>query len=401
MSKAVICASVRTPIGRYGGALSGVRTDDLLAHALRGLRERMPQLRLEEIDDIIIGCANQSGEDNRNVARMGSLLADYPTSVAAITVNRLCGSGMEAIWRAQQAIASGQASCIVAGGVEGMSRAPYVLGKSPSAFGRGQEIFDTTMGWRFVNKRMDQLYGTDTMPKTADNVAAQFNISREDQDAFALRSQQKAAARKDDLAKEIVPVSIPQRRGDDIIVDCDEHPRADTTIERLAKLRPLFEGGSVTAGNASGINDGAAALVVASESYAQERELPIMAHILGGAVAGVEPRIMGIGPVHASRKLLKMLDKDIGDFAFIELNEAFASQSLAVLRELGLADDDERVNPQGGAIALGHPLGVSGARITTSLAMQLGAAGSSARLGLATMCIGVGQGIAIAIERPN
>ncbi|MCH9663642.1 MAG: 3-oxoadipyl-CoA thiolase [Gammaproteobacteria bacterium] len=400
MEKALLCAYVRTPIGRYGGALSTVRTDDLAAHALRALLERVPELRPELIDDVIYGCANQSGEDNRNVARMAALLAGFPVSVAGVTVNRLCGSGMEALWRAAQAVASGQAQCVVAGGVEGMSRAPYVVGKSTSAFGRAQQMFDTTMGWRFVNRTMDKLYGTDTMPKTADNVAAEFDVSRADQDAFALRSHQKATAARDRLAREISPVAVAQRKGDDIMVVADEHPRADSTLATLARLKPLFDGGSVSAGNASGLNDGACALLVASEEFARLHRLPVLAEILGGAVAGLEPRIMGVGPLYATRKLLDRLQLSIKDFDIIELNEAFASQSLAVLRQLDIADDDERVNPLGGAIALGHPLGMSGARLCGSAAIQLGDINSGKGLALATMCIGVGQGIALALKSP-
>ena len=401
MEKALLCAYVRTPIGRYGGALSSVRTDDLAAHALRALLERVPELRPELIDDVILGCANQSGEDNRNVARMAALLAGFPVSVAGVTVNRLCGSGMEALWRAAQAVASGQAQCVVAGGVEGMSRAPYVVGKSAGAFGRTQQMFDTTMGWRFVNRKMDELYGTDTMPKTADNVAAEFDVSRADQDVFALRSHQKATAAHDRLAREITPVAVAQRKGADIIVEADEHPRADSTLAALARLKPLFDGGSVSAGNASGLNDGACALIVASDEFARHHRLPVLAEILGGAVAGLEPRIMGVGPLYATRKLLDRLQLASKDFDIIELNEAFASQSLAVLRQLDIADDDGRVNPLGGAIALGHPLGMSGARLCGSAAIQLGDVDGGKGLALATMCIGVGQGIAMALKSPS
>ncbi|ALN75116.1 3-oxoadipyl-CoA thiolase [Aureimonas sp. AU20] len=399
MSEAFICAYLRTPIGRFGGALSSVRADDLGAVPLKALMERHPSVDFGAVDEVIFGCANQAGEDNRNVARMSLLLAGLPETVPGTTMNRLCGSGMDAVITAARAIKSGEAELIIAGGVESMSRAPFVMPKAETAFSRHAEIHDTTIGWRFVNPLMQAQYGVDSMPETGENVAEDFGISREDQDAFALRSQNKAAAAQGNgrLAKEIVPVTIPQRKGDPKIVDADEHPRA-TTIETLAKLpTPFRKGGTVTAGNASGVNDGAAALIVANEDAARRHGLTPIARILGGATAGVAPRIMGFGPAPASKKLMARLGLSQTDFDVIELNEAFASQGLATLRDLGIADDDARVNPNGGAIALGHPLGMSGARIAGTAALELALTGK--RHALATMCIGVGQGIAIALER--
>ncbi len=396
MRDAFICDYIRTPIGRFGGALAPVRADDLGAVPLKALMARH-DIDWEAVDDVIYGCANQAGEDNRNVARMAALLAGLPVSVPGTTMNRLCGSGMDAVITAARAIKSGEAELMIAGGVESMSRAPFVMPKAESAYSRSAEIHDTTIGWRFVNPVMKAQYGVDSMPETAENVAEDFAISREDQDAFALRSQQKAAVAMANgrLAREITPVSIPQRRGDAVIVDTDEHPRPETTAEALAKLRaPFRAGGSVTAGNASGVNDGAAALIIASEAAVKAHGLTPIARVLGGAAAGVPPRIMGYGPAPASQKLMARLGLSAADFAVIELNEAFASQGLAVLRDLGIGDDDARVNPNGGAIALGHPLGMSGARITGSAALEL----KSGQKALATMCIGVGQGIAVAIE---
>ncbi|MGR3590437.1 MAG: 3-oxoadipyl-CoA thiolase [Limimaricola soesokkakensis] len=396
MTDAYICDYIRTPIGRYGGAMAGVRADDLGAIPLRALMARNAGVDWEAVDEVIYGCANQAGEDNRNVARMSALLAGLPVTVPGTTMNRLCGSGMDAVITAARAIRAGEAELIVAGGVESMSRAPFVMGKAETAFSRSAEIFDTTIGWRFVNKLMKAQYGVDSMPETAENVAEDFSISREDQDVFALRSQVKAAEAiaSGRLAREITPVEIPQRKGDPKIVDTDEHPRA-TSLEALAKLRPPFrEGGSVTAGNASGVNDGAAALVIASAEAARKHGLTPIARILGGATAGVAPRIMGFGPAPASKKLMARLGLTPDDFAVIELNEAFASQGLATLRDLGIADDDARVNRNGGAIALGHPLGMSGARITGTAALDL----TSGEKSLSTMCIGVGQGIAVALE---
>lgn len=400
MTEAFICAYLRTPIGRFGGSLSSVRADDLGAVPLTALMAQYPTVDFEAVDDVIYGCANQAGEDNRNVARMSLLLAGLPVSVTGTTINRLCGSGMDAVITAARAIKSGEAELMIAGGVESMSRAPFVLPKADSAFSRNAEIYDTTIGWRFVNPLMKTQYGVDSMPETGDNVAIDFNISREDQDAFAVRSQAKAAEAQANgrLAKEITPVSVPQRKGDPVLVDRDEHPRA-TSIDALAKLKPVnkIEGATVTAGNASGVNDGAAALVVASEAAARKHGLTPIARILGGATAGVPPRIMGFGPAPASKKLLARLGLSQEQIDVIELNEAFASQGLATLRDLGIADDDPRVNINGGAIALGHPLGMSGARIAGTAALQLGLSG--ARYALSTMCIGVGQGIAIALER--
>lgn len=399
MKDAFICDAIRTPIGRYGGSLSSVRADDLGAVPLRALIERNKEVDWNAVDDLIYGCANQAGEDNRNVARMSALLAGLPEGVPGSTINRLCGSGMDAIGVAARAIKSGEASFMIAGGVESMSRAPFVQGKATSAFSRQAEIFDTTIGWRFVNPLMKKMHGVDSMPETAENVATDFNVSREDQDAFAVRSQQKAArAQKDGtLAQEIVGVTIPQKKGDPLVVTQDEHPR-ETSVEALGKLKGVVRpDGTVTAGNASGVNDGAAALLIADEARAKEFGLTPKARILGIATAGVAPRIMGIGPAPASQKLMARLGMTIDQFDVIELNEAFASQGLAVLRMLGIADDDPRVNPNGGAIALGHPLGMSGARLVTTAMYQLHRTGG--RFALCTMCIGVGQGIAMVIER--
>jgi acetyl-CoA acyltransferase len=399
MADAYICDYIRTPIGRFGGSLSQVRADDLGAVPLKALVERNPGLDFAAVDDIVFGCANQAGEDNRNVARMSSLLAGLPETVTGTTVNRLCGSGMDAIIIAARAIKAGEADLMIAGGVESMSRAPFVMPKASSAFSRNAEIYDTTIGWRFVNPVMKKQYGVDSMPETGENVAEDFNISRADQDAFAVRSQEKAVAAQQNgtLAQEITAVTIPQRKGDPVVVDQDEHPRAGTTVETLAKLpTPFREGGSVTAGNASGVNDGAAALIVAAEAAVKKYGLNPIAKVVGGATAGVAPRIMGFGPAPASKKLLARLGWSTDQLDVIELNEAFASQGLATLRDLGIADDDARVNPNGGAIALGHPLGMSGARIAGTAALQLKRTGG--KYALATMCIGVGQGIAIALE---
>ncbi|HTV67348.1 MAG TPA: 3-oxoadipyl-CoA thiolase [Rhizobiaceae bacterium] len=400
MSEAFICDYIRTPIGRFGGQLASVRTDDLGAVPLKALMERNAGVDWAAADDLVYGCANQAGEDNRNVGRMALLLAGMPKEIPASTVNRLCGSGMDATIIAARAIKAGEAELMIAGGVESMSRAPFVMPKADTAFSRNAEIYDTTIGWRFVNPLMKKQYGIDSMPETGENVAEEFQVSRADQDAFAVRSQDKAVAAQKNgrLAKEITSVKIPQRKGDAIVVDKDEHPRAGTTVESLAKLpTPFRDGGTVTAGNASGVNDGAAALIVASEAAAKKYGLTPIARILGGATAGVLPRIMGIGPAPASQKLAARLGVKPTDFDVVELNEAFASQGIAVLRELGIAEDSEHVNPNGGAIALGHPLGMSGARITGTAALELRE--RKARLALATMCIGVGQGIAIALER--
>lgn len=397
MTDVYICDYIRTPIGRFGGGLAAVRADDLGAVPLRALAERNPDLDLTAIDEVIFGCANQAGEDNRNVARMSLLLAGYPDSIPATTMNRLCGSGMDAVITAARAIKAGEADLMVAGGVESMSRAPFVMPKATAAFSRANEVHDTTIGWRFVNPVMKAQYGVDSMPETAENVAEDFNISRADQDAFALRSQGKAGAAiaNGRLAREITPVTIPQRRGDPKVIDTDEHARPQTTAEDLARLKTFVKAdGSVTAGNASGVNDGAAALILASADAVKAHGLTPIARVLGGATAGVPPRIMGFGPAPASKKLMARLGLSVEDFAIIELNEAFASQGLATLRDLGIADDDPRVNPNGGAIALGHPLGMSGARITGSAALDL----KPGEKALATMCIGVGQGIAIALE---
>ncbi len=399
MKDVFICDYVRTPIGRFGGTLASVRADDLGAVPLKALMARNPGVDFEAVDDVIFGCANQAGEDNRNVARMSLLLAGLPVGVPGTTINRLCGSGMDAIIAAARAIKAGEAQLMIAGGVESMSRAPFVMPKADTAFSRHAEIHDTTIGWRFVNPLMKAQYGVDSMPETGENVAEDFAINRADQDAFALRSQAKAAAAQANgrLAREIVPVSIPQRKGEPILVERDEHPRA-TTIEALAKLAtPFRKGGTVTAGNASGVNDGAAALILADAETAAKYGLTPIARVLGGAAAGVPPRIMGIGPAPASKKLMARLGLTPADFDVIELNEAFASQGLATLRDLGIADDDARVNPNGGAIALGHPLGMSGARITGTAALELSLTGG--RRSLSTMCIGVGQGIAVALER--
>ena len=394
-----ICDAVRTPIGRFGGALAGVRADDLAAIPLRALLERNPGLDPAAVDEVFMGSANQAGEDNRNVARMAALLAGLPETAPGVTLNRLCASGMDAVGTAFRAIACGELELAIAGGVESMSRAPYVMGKADSAFGRSQKIEDTTIGWRFINPKMKDMYGVDAMPQTADNVGDEWGISREDQDAFALRSQQRTAAAQQAgfFAEEIVPVVIKGRKGD-TVVDTDEHPRADTTAEALARLKPVNgEGKTVTAGNASGVNDGAAAMILASAEAVQKYGLKPRARVLGMASAGVAPRIMGYGPVPAVKKLCERLKLAVSDFDVIELNEAFAAQGLAVTRDLGLADDDARVNPNGGAIALGHPLGMSGARLVLTTVHQLERSGG--KLGLATMCVGVGQGLALVVER--
>lgn len=400
MAEAFICDYVRTPIGRFGGSLSSVRADDLAAIPLQALLERNNNVDWAAVDDVILGCANQAGEDNRNVARMALLLAGFPVEVTGTTINRLCGSGMDAIATAARAIKAGEAELMIAGGVESMSRAPFVLPKAETAFSRNAEIYDTTIGWRFVNPLMKAQYGVDSMPETGENVAEDFSISRADQDAFAVRSQEKAVAAQENgrLAKEIVPVTIPQRRGDPVTVDKDEHPRPGTTLEKLAKLPTPFRGdGTVTAGNASGVNDGAAGLIIASEAAAKKYGLTPIARILGAATAGVPPRIMGFGPAPATKKLCARLGLKPSDFDVLELNEAFASQGIAVLRDLGIPEEADHVNPNGGAIALGHPLGMSGARISGTAALELQE--RNAKLALATMCIGVGQGIAIALER--
>lgn len=400
MAEAYICDYIRTPIGRFGGSLSAVRADDLGAIPLKALVERNSGIDWAAIDDVVYGCANQAGEDNRNVARMALLLAGLPKEVPGSTVNRLCGSGMDAVMIAARAIKAGEAELIVSGGVESMSRAPFVMPKAETAFSRNAEIYDTTIGWRFINPLMKKQYGVDSMPETGENVAEEFAVSRADQDAFAVRSQDKAIAAQANgrLAKEITPVTIAQRKGDPVVVDRDEHPRAGMTIDSLAKLpTPFRQGGTVTAGNASGVNDGAAALIVASETAVKRYGLTPIARILGGATAGVAPRIMGIGPVPATQKLCARLGLTSQQFDVVELNEAFASQGIAVLRQLGIAEDAEHVNPNGGAIALGHPLGMSGARITGTAALELRERGG--RYSLATMCIGVGQGIAVALER--
>jgi acetyl-CoA acyltransferase len=395
-----ICDYVRTPIGRFGGSLSSVRADDLAAVPLKALKERHAALDWEAVDDVIYGCANQAGEDNRNVARMALLLAGLPASIPGVTINRLCGSSMDALITAARAIKAGEAELVIVGGVESMSRAPFVMPKATEAFSRQTEIHDTTIGWRFVNPLMKAAHGVDSMPETAENVAEDYQVSRADQDAFAVRSQQRAGAAQASgrLAKEIVAVTIPQRKGDPIVVDKDEHPRPSTTLEQLAKLpAPFRKGGSVTAGNASGVNDGAVALIVASEAAMKKQGLKPIARVVAGAAAGVPPRIMGIGPAPATQKLCDRLGWKPSELDVIELNEAFAAQGIAALRQLGIADDDPRVNRNGGAIALGHPLGMSGARITGTAALELVATGG--RLSLSTMCIGVGQGISIALER--
>lgn len=399
MQDAFICDYIRTPIGRFGGALSSVRADDLGAIPIKALMARNTGVDWGAVDEVIYGCANQAGEDNRNVARMSALLAGLPDTVPGTTMNRLCGSGMDAVIAAARAIKSGEAEIIIAGGVESMSRAPFVMPKAETAFSRSNAVYDTTIGWRFVNPLMKSQYGVDSMPETAENVAEDFNVNRADQDAFALRSQDKAAAAiaSGRFAQEITPVEIHQRKGDAIVVDTDEHPRA-TTIDALAKLKaPFRQGGSVTAGNASGVNDGAAALIIASAAAAKKYGLTPIARVMAGATAGVAPRIMGIGPAPATEKLLAHLGLSQSDLSVIELNEAFAAQGLATLRRLGIADDDPRVNPNGGAIALGHPLGMSGARITGTAALELHQV--QGRYAVATMCIGVGQGISVALER--
>ena len=400
MTDAFICDYIRTPIGRFGGSLSSVRADDLGAVPLKALMERNPSVDWQAVDDVIFGCANQAGEDNRNVARMSLLLAGLPMSISGTTINRLCGSGMDAVIMAARAIKSGEAELVIAGGVESMSRAPFVMPKADTAFSRHAEIHDTTIGWRFVNPLMKQQYGVDSMPETGDNVAIDYGVSRADQDAFAVRSQEKAAAAQANarLAAEIVAVNVPQRKGDPIAFDTDEHPRA-TSLEALSKLKPVnkMDGATVTAGNASGVNDGAAALIIASEAAVQKYGLTPLVRIIGGAAAGVPPRVMGIGPAPATKRLCARIGLSPKDFDVVELNEAFASQGIAVLRELGLPEDAEHINPNGGAIALGHPLGMSGARIAGTAALEL--VKRSGRHALATMCIGVGQGIAIALER--
>ncbi|MEC7887563.1 MAG: 3-oxoadipyl-CoA thiolase [SAR324 cluster bacterium] len=400
MEEAFLCDGIRTPVGRYGGALSSVRTDDLGAIPLKTLKERKSGVDWEEVDDVILGCANQAGEDNRNVARMASLLSGLPLNVPGSTVNRLCGSGLDAVGIASRAIKSGDQQLVIAGGVESMSRAPFVMGKACAAFSRNAEIFDTTIGWRFVNKLLQKQYGIDSMPETAENLAKEFNISRKDQDVFAWHSQQKAGQAQESgrLATEIVPVSIAQRKGDPLLVEQDEHPRPETKLEKLGKLStPFRENGCITAGNASGVNDGAAALIVASEKMAIKQNLTPVARIVGMATAGVEPRIMGYGPVPATQKLLSLTGISLGEIGVIELNEAFAAQAIAVMRALKLSDDDGRVNPNGGAIALGHPLGMSGARLALTAMRELQL--SKERFALCTMCIGVGQGISMLIER--
>jgi 3-oxoadipyl-CoA thiolase len=399
MTEAFICDAIRTPIGRYGGALAHVRADDLAAIPIKALMDRNTGVDWDEIDDVILGCANQAGEDNRNLARMAGLLAGLPHKSGGVTLNRLCGSGMDAVTMAARVVRGSDADMLIAGGSESMSRAPFVMAKATSAFDRNAEIYDTTIGWRFVNPRMKSAYGDDTMPSTGENVADAWKVSREDQDAFAVRSQDKAFRAQENgrLAAEIVPVSIPQRKGDPLVVDRDEHPRR-TSVEALAKLKPIVRSdGTVTAGNASGVNDGAAAMIVASEEAARRNGLTPRARIVGGGIAGVEPRIMGIGPAPASQKLLKRLGLTIEQMDVIEINEAFAAQALPVLRELGLPDDAPHVNPNGGAIALGHPLGMSGARLAMTATEELQRTGG--RYALCAMCIGVGQGIAMVIER--
>lgn len=400
MPAAFICDAVRTPIGRYGGSLASIRTDDLGAIPIAALLQRNATLDADAIDDLVYGCANQAGEDNRNVARMSGLLAGLPVGVPGATINRLCGSGMNAIGNVADGIKAGGIQLAIAGGVESMSRAPFVLAKQSAAFGRNTELYDTTLGWRFINKKLEELYGVDSMAETAENVADEFGVSREDQDALALRSQHRAeaAARSGVFGDEIVAVTVPQRRGEPFVFDTDEHPRAGSDIEGLAKLRPIVrEDGTITAGNASGINDGACAVLIASEAAAKTQGLEPLARVAGWAVAGVEPRIMGLGPAPASQKVLQLCGMSIDQMDVIELNEAFAAQGLATLRQLGVADDAEHVNPNGGAIALGHPLGMSGARLVVTAAYQLRR--TEGRFALCTMCIGVGQGIAMIIER--
>ena len=400
MKNAYIIDAIRTPFGRYAGGLAPVRADDLGAVPIKALMQRNPNVDWEQVDDVIYGCANQAGEDNRNVGRMSALLAGLPYQVPATTINRLCGSSLDAIAIAARAIKAGEANLVIAGGVESMSRAPYVMGKSDSAFGRSQKIEDTTMGWRFINPKLKELYGVDTMPQTAENVAEQFNVNRADQDQFALVSQQRTASAqaKGFFSKEIVAVEIPQRKGDAVVIDTDEHPRTSTTLEGLSKLKPVVKAdGTVTAGNASGINDGAAALLIASDEAVQAYNLKPRAKIIASTAVGVEPRIMGFAPAPAIKKLLKQANLTLEQMDVIELNEAFAAQALAVTRDLGLPDDSDKVNPNGGAIALGHPLGASGARLVTTALNQLEQTGG--RYALCSMCIGVGQGIALIIER--
>ena len=398
MSDAFICDSIRTPIGRYGGGLSTVRTDDLASLPLIELMRRNPSVDWAQVDDVLYGCANQSGEDNRNVARMALLLAGLPDTVSGATINRLCGSGLDATGTMARAIRSGDAELGIVGGAESMTRAPFVMAKSDAPFSRKAEVYDTTLGWRFINPKMKAAHGVDSMGETAENVAEEFQISRADQDAFALRSQQRAGAARDVLADEIVPVTIPQRRGDPVVVDADEHPRPDVQLDGLAKLKPVFrKDGSVTAGNASGINDGAGAMIIASEAAARANGLEPKARIVAMATAGVPPRIMGFGPAPATRKVLDKAGLSISDMDVIELNEAFASQALAVLRDLGVPDDADHVNPHGGAIALGHPLGMSGVRMALTATRTLHRRGG--KYALCTMCIGVGQGIAVVLER--
>ncbi|MDC4365921.1 3-oxoadipyl-CoA thiolase [Acinetobacter baumannii] len=400
MKNAYIIDAIRTPFGRYAGGLAPVRADDLGAVPIKALMQRNPSIDWEQVDDVIYGCANQAGEDNRNVGRMSALLAGLPYQVPATTINRLCGSSLDAIAIAARAIKAGEANLVIAGGVESMSRAPYVMGKSDSAFGRSQKIEDTTMGWRFINPKLKELYGVDTMPQTAENVAEQFNVNRADQDQFALVSQQRTASAqaKGFFSKEIVAVEIPQRKGDAIVIDTDEHPRASTTLEALSKLKPVVKAdGTVTAGNASGINDGAAALLIASDEAVQAYNLKPRAKIIASTAVGVEPRIMGFAPAPAIKKLLKQANLTLEQMDVIELNEAFAAQALAVTRDLGLPDNSDKINPNGGAIALGHPLGASGARLVTTALNQLEQTGG--RYALCSMCIGVGQGIALIIER--
>ncbi|MDC4572529.1 3-oxoadipyl-CoA thiolase [Acinetobacter baumannii] len=400
LKNAYIIDAIRTPFGRYAGGLAPVRADDLGAVPIKALMQRNPNVDWEQVDDVIYGCANQAGEDNRNVGRMSSLLAGLPYQVPATTINRLCGSSLDAIAIAARAIKAGEANLVIAGGVESMSRAPYVMGKSDSAFGRSQKIEDTTMGWRFINPKLKELYGVDTMPQTAENVAEQFNVNRADQDQFALVSQQRTASAqaKGFFSKEIVAVEIPQRKGDAVVIDTDEHPRASTTLEGLSKLKPVVKAdGTVTAGNASGINDGAAALLIASDDAVQAYNLKPRAKIIASTAVGVEPRIMGFAPAPAIKKLLKQANLTLEQMDVIELNEAFAAQALAVTRDLGLPDNSDKVNPNGGAIALGHPLGASGARLVTTALNQLEQTGG--RYALCSMCIGVGQGIALIIER--
>ncbi|MGP8469015.1 3-oxoadipyl-CoA thiolase [Acinetobacter baumannii] len=400
MKNAYIIDAIRTPFGRYAGGLAPVRADDLGAVPIKALMQRNPSVDWEQVDDVIYGCANQAGEDNRNVGRMSALLAGLPYQVPATTINRLCGSSLDAIAIAARAIKAGEANLVIAGGVESMSRAPYVMGKSDSAFGRSQKIEDTTMGWRFINPKLKELYGVDTMPQTAENVAEQFNVNRADQDQFALVSQQRTASAqaKGFFSKEIVAVEIPQRKGDAVVIDTDEHPRASTTLEGLSRLKPVVKAdGTVTAGNASGINDGAAALLIASDDAVQAYNLKPRAKIIASTAVGVEPRIMGFAPAPAIKKLLKQANLTLEQMDVIELNEAFAAQALAVTRDLGLPDNSDKVNPNGGAIALGHPLGASGARLVTTALNQLEQTGG--RYALCSMCIGVGQGIALIIER--